>query len=148
MKTPQVEAYWQQLGLSEPYEVWSFGDSPALADALLALVLSGEKTATCGLLWEMGTADCPAPELGGYSVILDGAGVPRCVLQTTALTTLPFDRVPEDFALAEGEGTFAQWRTKHWAYFERRCAVLGKEPSDAMPVVCERFRVVFPHEPR
>ena len=104
VKTPAIEAFWQQLGLDEPYEVWSFGDSPALADSLLALVLGGQKTATCGLLWDMGTPDSPPPVLGGYSVILDGTRAPRAVLQTIALTTMPFAAVPEDFALAEGEG--------------------------------------------
>ena len=31
---------------------WAFGDNPALADELLALVLAGKKTATCGALWQ------------------------------------------------------------------------------------------------
>lgn len=146
-QTLEVEAFWKQLGLDDPYDVWSFGDSPELADALLALVLEGKKTATCGALVEMGTESSPAPVLGGYSVILDSAGAPRAVLQTIALTTMPFSAVPEDFALAEGEGTFEQWRLAHQAYFERRCAALGKEPSPDMPVVCERFRVVFPPQP-
>lgn len=146
-KTPATEALWQQLGLDGGYDVWSFGDSPALADSLLALVLKGEKTATCGLLWEMGTEQSPPPVLGGYSVILDSTGAPRAVLQTIALTTMPFSAVPADFARAEGEGTYAEWRRLHWDYFARRCAALGKEPSDDMPVVCERFRVVFPAEP-
>lgn len=146
-KTQATEAFWAQLGLDEPYDVWSFGDSPALADALLKLVLDGHKTATCGLLWEMGSPQSPAPVLGGYSVILDSTGAPRAVIQTIALRTMPFSAVPEDFALAEGEGPYAQWRKLHWDYFVRRCAELGKEPSDDMPVVCERFRVVFPAEP-
>lgn len=146
-RTPATEAYFQQLGVDEPYDVWSFGDSPALADALLALVLGGQKTATCGLLWEMGTPLSPPPVLGGYSVILDSTGAPRAVLQTISLRTMPFSAVPEDFALAEGEGTYAEWRKLHWDYFVRRCTEIGKEPSDDMPVVCERFRVVFPPQP-
>ena len=33
---------------------WSFGDSPELADALLALVREGRKTATCWAAAQMG----------------------------------------------------------------------------------------------
>jgi hypothetical protein len=38
---------------ADPYAgavTFSFGDNPALADELLALVLAGRKTATCGAL--------------------------------------------------------------------------------------------------
>ena len=33
------------------YSAWAFGDSPALADELLALVLDGKKTATASAIW-------------------------------------------------------------------------------------------------
>ena len=45
-----------------PYEdavTFQFGDSPELADELLALVLAGAKTATCGALRDFNA------ELGG-----------------------------------------------------------------------------------
>ncbi|HTV67980.1 MAG TPA: ASCH domain-containing protein, partial [Rhizobiaceae bacterium] len=42
---------------------FAFGDSPELANELLALVLSGAKTATCGALRDYG-GDEPVPEVG------------------------------------------------------------------------------------
>ena len=51
---------------------------------------------------------------------------------------IPFHRVPEDFALAEGENdTLEGWREDHQRYFERN----GGWSADMM-LVCERFRVV------
>ena len=52
----------------------------------------------------------------------------------------------EEFAAAEGEGdgSLAYWRDAHWAAFSREFAAAGRSPSPDMPVVCERFEVVFP----
>ena len=53
---------------------FSFGDSPELADRLLALVLAGKKTATCGALRDFGQDGEPMPEVGRRDVVLNGAG--------------------------------------------------------------------------
>jgi uncharacterized protein YhfF len=62
------------------------------------------------------------------------------------VTTVPFEAVTESFAAAEGEGdkSLRYWRKAHWSYFSRECQRLGKEPSCRMPVVCERFEVIYP----
>jgi len=122
-----------------PYEdavTFQFGDSPELADELLALVLAGTKTATCGALHHFG-GDEPVPEAGRRDVVLDGRGRPACVIETASVLIQRFDQVDEAFALAEGEGPYAAWREAHIAYFERN----GGYAPDMM-LVCERFRVV------
>ncbi|WP_448629047.1 ASCH domain-containing protein [Cellulomonas soli] len=56
----------------------------------------------------------------------------------------PFDEVGEDFAFAEGEDdrSLASWRTQHELYWRR---VLGDDRfSPRLPVVQERFEVVYP----
>ncbi|QCI64360.1 ASCH domain-containing protein [Phreatobacter stygius] len=116
---------------------WSFGDSPALADALLALVLAGTKRATCESL-----AACEAnimPRAGEISVILDGAGKPACAIETTGVAVMRFTEVDQAFAFEEGEDdrTLASWRQAHRGYFERQ----GSYRED-MQVVCERFKLL------
>ena len=59
----------------------SFGDTPALADELLALVLAGRKTATCSA-----ARDGKQTEVGRRWVVRDGAGRPRVVIETTEIT--------------------------------------------------------------
>jgi uncharacterized protein YhfF len=123
----------------EPYRDafrFAFGDNPALADELLALVLSGAKTATCAPVSSFGPEN-PMPEVGRRDVALDGAGRPAAVLETTEVVIRRFRDVPEDFALAEGEGDYAAWREGHVAYFARNG---GFDPD--MELVCERFRLV------
>ena len=98
---------------------FSFGDSAELADDLLALVIAGKKTATCGALRDIGD-DEPMPEVGRRDVVRDGRGEPACVIETTEVTQCRFDDVPEDFAIAEGEGDYSEWRAGHIAFFERK----------------------------
>ena len=43
----------------------------------------------------------------------------------------------------EGDGSLAYWRAAHWDYFSRRCAAIGRTPSDDMPVILERFALIF-----
>lgn len=113
---------------------FSFGDSPQLADELAALVLAGRKRATC---WAVG--DGMLTEIGKRSVMLDGSGRPRAVLETVELEQRAFGNVDAAFAYQEGEGdrSLAFWREAHRAYFSR----LGQFAEDMM-LYCERFRVV------
>jgi uncharacterized protein YhfF len=146
-----ADTWWQDLrrtrpdlGLPEQHDTWYFGDSEGLARELLDLVLAGTKTATAGLVWGADEAGTPKP--GGHSLITDFAGTPRCVLQTVEVRILPFDRVDAAFAFDEGEDdrSLDSWRRGHWDYFSRRCADIGREPSEDMPVFCERFRLLYP----
>ena len=118
---------------------FAFGDTPALKDELLALVLSGRKTATCGALRDVRDAGEPMPEVGRRDVVLDGAGKPAAVIETTEVSICRFNEVGEDFARDEGEGdlSLAYWREGHEAYFARNG---GFSPD--MELICERFRLV------
>ena len=115
-------------------ESFAFGDSPRMADNLLAFVLSGAKTATC---WSV--RDGQQTEVGKRMVVNDGAGRPRAVLETVSLEQMRFNEVGWTFALAEGEGDecLEEWRDGHRAYFTRNG---GFDPG--MMLWCERFRLV------
>ena len=115
---------------------FKFGDSRELCDQLLALVRAGTKTATCGALRDFDDAE-PVPQVGRRDVALDWDGKPALIIETTEVTLRRFRDVPEDFALAEGEGDFDDWRRDHIAYFSRNG---GYDPD--MMLVCERFRLV------
>jgi uncharacterized protein YhfF len=72
-------------------------------------------------------------------VMLDGAGIPRAILETEELIQKRFDEVDATFAFDEGEGdrTLAYWRASHQRYFERRVIF-----SPDMLLFCERFRLI------
>jgi len=125
---------------------FAFGDSPAMADELADLVRHGPKRATAGLLLEYERDGTPVPEAGECSVVLDGRGEPVCVIRTTEVRVQPLNQVDAAFAWDEGEGdrTLAWWQAAHERYFRRQCAQLGVEFRADLPVVFERFELVWP----
>jgi uncharacterized protein YhfF len=127
------------------YSAWHFCDDQASADELSELVLAGRKRATAGSLWAYELEKEPLPKVGDLSVITDWEGRARCVIHTTAVEVVPFDAVTPEFAATEGEGdgSLEYWRKAHWAFFTSELQGTGREPRPDMPVVCERFEVVF-----
>jgi uncharacterized protein YhfF len=113
---------------------FSFGDCSELADSLAKLVLAGVNRATC---WA--ASEGQQTRIGKRWVVLDGAGRPAAIVETTALEMRRFDEVDEAFAFDEGEGdrTLGYWRQAHCRYFTRRG---GFAPD--MLLWCERFRLV------
>lgn len=124
---------------------WAFGATPEHADELLALVLDGTKTATAGALWDYEHEDEKTPQVGDLSIILDGAEHPRALIETTQVDVIAFEDVSAEHARLEGEGdrTLEHWRTVHEDFFTRY-ASHDRGFSPAMPVVLERFRVLYP----
>jgi uncharacterized protein YhfF len=147
----EVEAFWRRFCVArgvdptEHHDVFAFGNSPAMHDELLALVLQGPKRATAGLVLEFETERLPLPSVGGYSVVLDGQGRPRCVIRTTEVEVVPFREVDERFARDEGEDdrSLPSWRDGHRRYFRRACARLDRRFTEDLPVVLERFELVW-----
>jgi uncharacterized protein YhfF len=151
---PSVEEVWAAFRAARPdvagpedgYTAWHFCDNQADADELVELVLAGRKRATAGALWSYEAEGEELPQPGDFSVITDWSGTARAVIRTTAAEVVAFDKVTEEFAATEGEGdgSLAFWRDAHWAAFSRELEGMGRSPSADMPVVCERFEVVFP----
>jgi len=127
-------------------DAFAFGDTSEMADRLALLVRDGPKRATAGLLAAMEAAGVPMPQVGGYSVVLDGRGAAVCVIRTTETRVGPLDSVDDAFAWDEGEGdrTRPDWLDGHLRSFARSCARLGIAWDDDLPVHFERFEVVWP----
>jgi len=144
-----LKQYFDFAGISESNapEIKSdkFGDSAELADKLLALVLAGVKTATCSSVWEWESDGEEIPKVGMLSLILDGANNPKCIIETTEITIRKYSEVDEVFASDEGEGdrSLDYWREAHKGYFSRVLPKIGREFSEDMPLVCERFKIIY-----
>lgn len=149
-----IEDYWNFFLATLPsdtpyrgktYVAEGFGDHPKLADELGVLIVDGIKTGTCSALWEWEADGNPIPEIGLISIVLNGAGEPICIIETTEVTQQRFNEVDEDFARSEGEGDLSlrYWREAHTMFFSRVLAKFGREFSEDMPLVCERFQVIY-----
>lgn len=121
---------------------WSFGATPEQADELLALVLDGIKTATASSFDDYAAEGEDPPVPGTLSIVLDGAGHPRALVVTTDVRTVPFHQVEADHAWEEGEGdrSLEHWRAVHERFFTEHASGFRAD----MPVLLERFRVLYP----
>jgi uncharacterized protein YhfF len=151
----KTAVFWQEYLASLPhaeeaarrfYEVFQIGNSHEAANAGAALIKQGVKTTTSALLWGYQAANKPLPEVGSLSIVIDGSGDPVCVVETIAVDIKPFADVDAAFAYDYGEWdcTLEGWRAHSWALNAPRCQALGKAPAPDMPMVCERFHVVYP----
>lgn len=154
MTETEVSAYWQKflstLPSDSPYRSKTYvaegwGDSPEMADELGALIAQGIKTGTCSALWEWEAEGNPIPQTGLITIALDGRGKPLCIVETTNVFIRKYNEVDAGFACSEGEGdlSLAYWREAHRNFFSRSLPVIGKEFSEDMPLVCERFRLIY-----
>jgi uncharacterized protein YhfF len=149
-RPPAIEAFWHdalaatpELDPNSEFTIFSFGDNRELSDHVLAETLAGRNRATASLRWAY---EARLPQVGDVAIATDWAGAPRAVLVTRQVDIVRYADVDEDFARAEGYVTdpLDEWREVHWAFFSRRCAELGQVASLDMPIVCERFELVYP----
>lgn len=126
-------------------ESWYFCNTEPCAQELGELVQRGIKTATASLLWTYEAEGEVLPEVGGISVITDWHGEPMCIIETTRVYILPFNQVDAEQAYEEGEGdrSLAYWREVHWRFFGQEAQAIGREVTEDMPVICERFRLLY-----
>ena len=154
MTEQDVTAYWQKfvsiLPPDSPYRTKSYiaeswGDSPEMANELGDLIYRDIKTATCSALWEWEAEGKPIPQKGQITIVLNGNGEPLCIVETTNVAVRNYNEVDSNFAQAEGEGDFSlqYWRQAHRNFFSRTLPKIGKEFSEDMPLVCERFKVIY-----
>jgi len=154
MGKESVETYWQAflstLPASSPYRQKNYfpegwGDSPQMADELGALIAAGVKTATCSALWEWQAEGETPPEPGFLTIVLDGQGEPLGIVETVEVTLRSYNEVDAQFAYDEGEGdrSLAYWRDAHKSFFSRSLPKIGMEFHEEMPLVCERFRLIY-----
>ena len=155
MTDESVKAYWQRFLATLPpdasyhskaYVAEGWGDGPAMADELGVLIVQGLKTATCSALWEWEAEGNPIPGVGSITIALDGRGQPLCIVETVEITIRKYNEVDSDFAREEGEGdlSLSYWREAHKNYFSRVLPnKTDKEFSEEMPLVCERFQLIY-----
>lgn len=151
--TSRVDEYWRSYVSSLPrterapksYEIWRFGDTEELANKIGPLVQSGKKTATSDLLWELEPAGRRLPEAGDIGIVTNSEGDPLCIVEVTEVEIKSFNEVDERFVLdyGEGEQSLDWWRTAMWAYYSDVCRRIRREPAKDMPIVCQRFRLLY-----
>lgn len=143
----KIEAYWQAFCESEGLEgiryteAFQFGEKP---DWLASLVLEGKKKATCSSFPLYALDGDTLPQVGDYQIVLNSQDEPVAIIQSVEINIIPFNEVSVEFALAEGEGTYEEWKEAHVNFF---CGLLSQYKltfTEDMLTVCDLFKKVYP----
>ncbi|WP_404408072.1 ASCH domain-containing protein [Jeotgalibacillus malaysiensis] len=140
--------YWNDFWIAQckkqPSSVtaWQFGETP---DYLAKLVIDGIKTATCSGLIFYELENEPLPAVDDYSIILSSKDEPLAIIRTSQVDLMPMNEVPEEFAIAEGEGdrTYSYWKEAHERFFRKELSEVGLAYTEDIMLVCERFELVY-----
>ena len=134
---------------SQDLPVAQFAFPGPLRDQLVAAILAGAKTTTSGLVMGYEREQEPLPHPGLRQVVVDSAGKPVAVIETTAVRVVRLADVDLAHALGEGEGytSVAEWRAGHeefWHSAEMRAELDDPEftVDDDTLVMAETFRLV------
>lgn len=120
------------------FDAMEIGATPESRDAGARLILDGVKTATSAGPWE-------APAFpGALSVLLDGSGTPRAIVETTSIERRPFGEIGAAFAHAYGEGdrTLDWFRREMGRHYAEEAKARGTTFDADTPLWCERFGIV------
>jgi uncharacterized protein YhfF len=131
----------------EPIQSWkrrTFGNSAALADMLIGLIASGEKTGTFSLPAEFRDTPAAAPVVGDYYVVTRFDGRPALLYRVTEVETLPFAAIGERHVAVEGPTLreVEAWARYHWDYWTAVLARRGESPTPTMPIIFQRFTLI------
>jgi uncharacterized protein YhfF len=128
------------------YKVRTFGGSKAMSDIIVPLIETRQKTGTFALAAEFEANPARAPQVGDLYVVTHLDGTPALLYRITFVETVPFEGIDHDHVQVEGPKArdVGVWRDIHWDYFGAIMRSMGREPSMRMPIVFQRFEVLFP----
>jgi len=134
---------------AEDLPVAEFAFPGPLRDQLVTAIVAATKTTTTGLVADYEHEHEPLPRPGLRQVVVDSAGQPVAVIETTAVRVLRLAEVGLAHALGEGEGytSVADWRAGHerfWHSADMRRAMDDPEftVNDETLVVAQTFQLV------
>jgi len=143
----KAKKYWDEFwqGKEKPQTVTAeqFGNEE-IVDELAQLIMEGKKTATCSLYALYEIENEPLPKVDKYTIVLNSKNDPVAIIRTSEVQVIKMNEVPEEHALAEGEGnlTYDYWWNGHKKAFTNELKEHGMEFSEDMLLVFERFELV------
>lgn len=145
-----VEEFWarccETLGpeaSTRGYTERQIGNTPALVDQILELIISGEKRGTFSLPEKL-ARDGTTPIVGDYVILTRHDGSAGCLVLVEACVMVPYDQIgPEELEL-EGPGARdpAVWRDIHERYWTPMLTAWGQAFTTSQPVLVQWFRLL------
>jgi uncharacterized protein YhfF len=130
--------------LGDRYVVRRIGNAPAICESLLQLIAAGQKTGGFSRPEELEAAGL-TPHPGDYVILTDYDDRPRCLVQMQECRLLSFRDVGPEHTACESPAArdVDVWRGIHTRYWTPVLAAEGRVFTDDLPVLFQRFRLLY-----
>lgn len=113
-------------------------------DAQIAMILTGQKTATFSSLASYNIDGEPLPVTGELYMVFDRGDNPRAIIEIESVNIVPFNEVTWSMAQQEGEDeNLEMWREKEREYLEEEGSIVGFDFVPDMKLIFQTFKVVY-----
>ena len=87
----------------------------------------------------------PMPQVGDAIILVSFNGKPKTLLRLTVIEKVAFGNVTEAHTAVDGSPVRALdvWKPLHTAYWKERLRPFGLSVCDDMPVLVEKFEVLY-----
>lgn len=115
-----------------------------LNDELMALVLSGKKTAFFSSMSTYIIDEEPLPVSGELYIVVDRNNHPKCVIEFANIQIVPYNEVTWQMAQKEGEDEDLQaWKNKQRDILEEEGQIVGFEFTPDIRLIYQEFRIIY-----
>jgi len=148
----ELESFWQTArasvpgaGLGDDYQVRWIGLDDQTTNQVLELIRTGDKTGTFTLPWLVEQTGDPTPQSGDLIILISFDGTPKILLRLTEIEKVAFGDMTETHTAVDGSPVRALevWKPLHTTYWNKRLQPFGLSVRDDMPVLVEKFEVLY-----
>ena len=146
-----IDDFWNQAvnfmpTLSGDHQVRSIGIDEETTGLIINFIKTGEKVGTFSLPWVMTAENLPMSYKGLPIILLSFDGKPELVVQLTKVFETSFGEIDSGVTCIDGPPVRDPdvWIPLHQNYWNGMLAEYDKVCSDDMPVLVEKFKLVYP----
>ena len=149
-ETEPIDDYWNRVIASKPelavdHQIRSIGIDEETTVLIIGFIKEGEKVGTFSLPWLMESENIPASHTGQPIILLSYDGKPEIVVQITDIEETIFGEIDYDVTKIDGPPVRDPevWIPLHREYWNNILKPYGRSCTDDMPVIVERFQLVY-----
>ena len=146
-----IDDFWNQAvnflpTLSGDHQVRSIGIDEETTGLIINFIKAGEKVGTFSLPWVMTAENLPMSYKGLPIILLSFDGKPELVVQLTKVFETSFGEIDSGVTCIDGPPVRDPdvWIPLHQNYWNGMLVEYDKVCSDDMPVLVEKFKLVYP----
>lgn len=147
-----IDDFWNQAvnhtpTLSGDHQVRSIGIDEETTGLIISFIKAGEKVGTFSLPWIMTAENLPMSYKGLPIILLSYDGKPELVVQLTKVFETSFGNIDSEVTSIDGPPVRDPdvWIPLHRNYWNGILKDYGISCTDDMPVLVEKFKLVFPN---